>query len=83
MSAAGADPEEDTPEDTAKWALRAGLPAPIDGLDEVAKTANHIRRVVGLLRELDFGETAPAFAYRAVSPAAVSPAAEEGPDGTA
>ncbi len=31
----------------------------------ITATANHIHSVVGILRELDFAETPPAFAYRA------------------
>ncbi|MEV7503104.1 hypothetical protein [Streptomyces sp. NPDC093018] len=54
-----------TPPEAARWAARAGLPLPADRHAAVAATANHIHSVVALLRELDFGETAPAAAYRA------------------
>ncbi|GAA4337257.1 hypothetical protein GCM10023086_70960 [Streptomyces venetus] len=33
----------------------------------VAATADHIRSVVAVLRELDFGDAPPAFAYRAAA----------------
>ncbi|MFC6885331.1 hypothetical protein [Actinomadura yumaensis] len=54
-----------TPPEAARLAARAGLP-----LDEVrhagvAATADHIHSVVSVLRELDFGDTPPAFAFRA------------------
>ncbi|MGE7435544.1 MULTISPECIES: hypothetical protein [Kitasatospora] len=54
-----------TPSEAARWADRAGLPLPTDRLDAVAATANHIQSVVAILRELDFGDTPPAAAYRA------------------
>ncbi|MEB8340647.1 hypothetical protein [Streptomyces endophyticus] len=34
----------------------------------VAATADHIRSVVSVLRELDLGDTPPALAYRAERP---------------
>ncbi|MGW3418758.1 hypothetical protein [Streptomyces phaeochromogenes] len=57
--------DELTPPEAASWAARAGLP-----LDEarhagVAATARHIHSIVSVLRELDFGDTPPAFAYLA------------------
>ncbi|KIF02024.1 amidase [Streptomyces sp. RSD-27] len=54
-----------TPSEAARWADRAGLPLPADRLAAVAATANHIQSVVSVLRELDFGDTPPAAAYRA------------------
>ncbi|MFJ7344469.1 hypothetical protein ACIQU3_29790 [Streptomyces sp. NPDC101110] len=54
-----------TPPEAARWAARAGLPLPADRHAAVAATANHIQSVVAVLRELDFGETPPAPAYRA------------------
>ncbi|MFF7484936.1 hypothetical protein ACH4MW_33835 [Streptomyces luteogriseus] len=54
-----------TPQETARGALRAGLPLKDDRLDGVAATANHIHSVISLLRELDFGETPPASSFRA------------------
>ncbi|MFB8182797.1 hypothetical protein ACFC8N_43810 [Streptomyces sp. NPDC055966] len=60
MSAA----ELTTPE-AARWAARAGLPLPADRHASVAAVANHIHAVVAVLRELDFGDTPPAPAYRA------------------
>ncbi|GAA5702423.1 hypothetical protein SM007_27865 [Streptomyces avermitilis] len=54
-----------TPPEAALWADRAGLPLPADRPAAVAATANHIHAVVAVLRELDFGDTPPAAAYRA------------------
>ncbi|MFJ7336360.1 hypothetical protein ACIQUU_24345 [Streptomyces sp. NPDC101116] len=54
-----------TPPEAARWAARAGFPLPADRHAGVAATANHIQSVVAVLRELDFGETPPAPAYRA------------------
>ncbi|MEV7125552.1 hypothetical protein [Streptomyces sp. NPDC093260] len=54
-----------TPPEAARWAARAGLPLPDDRHSAVAATANHIHSVVAVLRELDFGDTAPAGAFRA------------------
>ncbi|MCK7624321.1 hypothetical protein MUU72_14620 [Streptomyces sp. RS10V-4] len=53
------------PVEAARWAQRAGLPLPGDRHAIVAATANHIHSVVSVLRELDFGDTPPAPAYRA------------------
>ncbi|MGW2089891.1 hypothetical protein [Streptomyces sp. NPDC001880] len=54
-----------TPPEAARWAARAGLPLPDDRHAAVAATACHIHSVVAVLRELDFGDTPPASAYRA------------------
>ncbi|MFI1168491.1 hypothetical protein ACH4UM_34145 [Streptomyces sp. NPDC020801] len=54
-----------TPPEAARWAARTGLPLPADRHAAVAATANHIHSVVAVLRELDFGDTPPASAYRA------------------
>lgn len=54
-----------TLQETARAALRAGLPLGAGRLEEVAMTANHIHSVISTLRELDFGETPPASSYRA------------------
>ncbi|MFI0237966.1 hypothetical protein [Streptomyces sp. NPDC016845] len=54
-----------TPAQAALWAARAGLPLPADRHAAVAATAQHIHSVVAVLRELDFGDTPPATAYRA------------------
>ncbi|SHG20949.1 hypothetical protein [Streptoalloteichus hindustanus] len=54
-----------TPPEAARWADRAGLPLPADRHADVAAVANHIHSVVAVLRELDFGDTPPAAAYRA------------------
>lgn len=56
---------EFTPPEAALWAARAGLPLSADRHAAVAATANHIHAVVAVLRELDFGDTPPAAAYRA------------------
>ncbi|MFG2287671.1 hypothetical protein ACGFOU_16630 [Streptomyces sp. NPDC048595] len=57
--------DELTPPEAARWAARAGLPLEDDRHAEVAATAQHIHTVVSVLRELDFGDTPPAFGYRA------------------
>ncbi|MEV5703951.1 hypothetical protein [Actinoallomurus sp. NPDC052274] len=54
-----------TPPEAARWAARAGLPLPTDRHAAVAATADHIHSVVAVLRELDFGDTPLAGAYRA------------------
>ncbi|MFF0808092.1 hypothetical protein [Streptomyces albogriseolus] len=54
-----------TPSEAARWAARAGLPLPDDRHVAVTVTANHIHSVVAALRELDFGDTPPAGAFRA------------------
>ncbi|MGS2586500.1 hypothetical protein [Streptomyces hebeiensis] len=53
-----------TAPEVALWADRAGLPLPADRHVTVAATADHIHSVVAVLRELDFGDTPPAAAYR-------------------
>ncbi|MEU0385094.1 hypothetical protein [Streptomyces chartreusis] len=53
-----------TPPEAAHWARRAGLVLPADRHAVVAATADHIHSVVAILRELDFGDTPPAPAYR-------------------
>ncbi|WP_432096989.1 hypothetical protein [Streptomyces sp. bgisy100] len=57
--------DELTAAEAARWAARAGLPLEEARHDGVAATARHIHAVVSVLRELDFGDTPPAFAYRA------------------
>ncbi|MDL4814161.1 hypothetical protein [Actinomadura opuntiae] len=57
--------DELTPPEAARWAGRAGLPLPADRHAPVAATADHIHSVIAVLRELDFGDTPPAAAYRA------------------
>ncbi|MEU6478192.1 hypothetical protein ABZ858_15120 [Streptomyces sp. NPDC047017] len=54
-----------TPPEAARSAARAGLPLPPERHAVVAATAEHIHSVVQVLRELDFGDTPPATAYRA------------------
>ncbi|MFI8947033.1 hypothetical protein ACIGO6_11000 [Streptomyces sp. NPDC053750] len=54
-----------TPQEAARGALRAGLPLRGERHAGVAATANHIHSVIATLRELDFGDTPPAAAYRA------------------
>ncbi|MGW6918390.1 hypothetical protein ACWGB8_31930 [Kitasatospora sp. NPDC054939] len=49
-----------TPEEAARWAARAGLPLDAERHALVAATAEHIHRVVAVLRELDLGPTPPA-----------------------
>ncbi|MFJ7078564.1 hypothetical protein [Streptomyces sp. NPDC098781] len=53
-----------TPQEAARWALRAGLPLGADRLDAVTGAANHIQSVIATLRELNFEETPPAATYR-------------------
>ncbi|GAA1027694.1 MULTISPECIES: hypothetical protein [Amycolatopsis] len=53
------------PDEAARLAARAGLPLEAARHASVAAVANHIHSVVTVLRELDFGDTAPASAYRA------------------
>ncbi|WP_405959313.1 hypothetical protein OG239_35635 [Streptomyces sp. NBC_00868] len=54
-----------TPPEAARWAARSGLPLTNERHAGVAATADHIHSVVSVLRELDFGDTPPAAAYRA------------------
>ncbi|WP_327064732.1 hypothetical protein OG500_02735 [Kitasatospora sp. NBC_01250] len=54
-----------TPSEAARWAARGGLVLPAERHAAVAATVNHIHSIVAILRELDFGETPPAGAYRA------------------
>ncbi|WP_078560757.1 hypothetical protein [Amycolatopsis sp. AA4] len=54
-----------TPAETARLAARAGLPLADARHTDVAAVANHIHSVVSVLRDLDFGDTAPASTYRA------------------
>lgn len=54
-----------TPEEAARGALRAGLPLGTDRHEVVASTATYIQSVIATLRELDFGDTPPAFSYSA------------------
>jgi hypothetical protein len=54
-----------TPQEAARLAARAGLPLDDARHAGTAATANHIHSVVSVLRELDFTDTPPAFAYRA------------------
>ncbi|WP_371515733.1 hypothetical protein [Kitasatospora sp. NBC_01300] len=67
MSSAEPPATDLTPPEAARWAARAGLPLPADRHDSVAATANQLLSVVAVLRELDFGDTPPASAYRAES----------------
>lgn len=56
-------PTEDlSPQEAARWALRAGLPVEAGRLDLMAATANHIQHVLRPLRELDLSDAAPATA---------------------
>jgi hypothetical protein len=55
-----------SPPEAARWARRAGFDLSADRHAEVAATAAHIHAVVAVLRELDFGDTPPAPAFRAV-----------------
>lgn len=54
-----------TPQEGAGWARHAGLPLADDRLAAVTVTANHIHSVIGVLRELDLGQTPPAPLYQA------------------
>ncbi|QUH01984.1 hypothetical protein HUO13_15285 [Saccharopolyspora erythraea] len=54
-----------TPAEAARLTARADLPLDGGRHAGVAATANHIHSVVSVLRELDFGDTPPASAYRA------------------
>ncbi|MEV6591477.1 hypothetical protein [Streptomyces acidicola] len=54
-----------TPPEAARSAARAGLTLSADRHAAVAAAAQHIHSVVAVLRELDFGDTPPAPAYRA------------------
>jgi hypothetical protein len=54
-----------TPSEAARLAARAGLPLDDARHTGVAVTANHIHSVMSVLRELDFGDTPAASAYRA------------------
>ncbi|MFE9633531.1 hypothetical protein [Streptomyces sp. NPDC006463] len=54
-----------TPPEAARWAARSGLPLANERHAGVAATADHIHSVVSVLRELHFGDTPPAAAYRA------------------
>ncbi|GAA1878127.1 hypothetical protein [Streptantibioticus ferralitis] len=67
-----------SPDEAARWALRAGLPLEAGRPDTVAATANHIQNVIAVLRELDFGETAPAATYQAAYAADALPDAVAG-----
>lgn len=53
------------PAEAARWAARTGLPVETARLAGLAATADVIRSAVSPLRELDFGDTPPVFAYRA------------------
>ncbi|KFU78637.1 hypothetical protein SAMN04489729_6683 [Amycolatopsis lurida] len=48
-----------SPTEAASLAARAGLTLPTERHADVAATAGHIHSVIGVLRELDFGDTAP------------------------
>ncbi|WP_280427050.1 hypothetical protein [Nocardia brasiliensis] len=50
---------------TAEWAARVDFSLPVDRRAEVSATLDHILSVVGLLRELDFTDTAPATVFYA------------------
>ncbi|WP_116202789.1 hypothetical protein [Amycolatopsis circi] len=54
-----------TPDEAAHLAARAGLPLEAARHTNVAAVANHIHSVVSVLRDLDFGDTAPASTYQA------------------
>lgn len=54
-----------TPPEAAALAARAGLLVKEARHAGLAATANHIHDAVNVLRELDFGDTPPAFAYDA------------------
>ncbi|MGV2922308.1 hypothetical protein [Streptomyces alfalfae] len=70
-----------TPPEAARLAARAGLPLADARTVGVAATANHIHSVVSALRDLDFGDTPPAAAYRALATRHAD-ARKENPDGT-
>lgn len=59
-------PADLTPPEAARWAARAGLALPADRHAVVAAVAEHIHRVVSVLRELDFADVPPAVAYHPV-----------------
>ncbi|BDM74100.1 hypothetical protein HEK616_75870 (plasmid) [Streptomyces nigrescens] len=52
--------EDLSPQEAARWALRAGLPVEPGRLDVIAATANHIQHVLRPLRDLDLSDAAPA-----------------------
>ncbi|WP_370938591.1 hypothetical protein [Amycolatopsis sp. cg13] len=52
------------PDEAARLAARAGLPLDAARHTSVAAVANHIHSVVSVLRDLEFGDTAPASTYR-------------------
>ncbi|NUH40141.1 hypothetical protein HUF15_25850 [Streptomyces samsunensis] len=54
-----------SPEYAAKWSRRAGLPLADDRLEAVSATANHVQKVLSVLRPLHLGETPSAPAYAA------------------
>ncbi|WP_280395743.1 hypothetical protein [Nocardia brasiliensis] len=51
--------------EAAEWSARVGFSLPDDRRAEVSATLDHILSVVGLLRELDFTDTAPATVFLA------------------
>lgn len=53
------DPTDLLPHEVSRAAERAGLPLDEERLDLVTATANHIQRVLGVLRTLDLAETTP------------------------
>ncbi|MFD8543080.1 hypothetical protein [Streptomyces sp. NPDC059649] len=77
-------PAEDlSPQEAARWALRAGLPVESGRLDLIAATANHIQHVLRPLRELDLSDTAPAVAPPTPAPTKALVAGEEPTDARA
>ncbi|MGW4849368.1 hypothetical protein [Nocardia brasiliensis] len=50
---------------TAERSAQVGFSLPTDRHAEVSATLDHILSVVGLLRELDFADTAPATVFLA------------------
>ncbi|HET6858442.1 MAG TPA: hypothetical protein VFH94_15300 [Streptomyces sp.] len=52
-----------TPQEAAQRALRAGLLLGEDRHEGVAATARHMQSVIATLREIDFGDTPPAFTF--------------------